>query len=99
MRPSGASTSPLPSARQASDAAGESTEMTPSRRIFLIGLAMLALIRPSLSAGAGDWNEALATYAQNPFRNRRALLALRGEDASALPPLYLLALGESSLRA
>jgi hypothetical protein len=50
------------------------------------------------STETGAWTAALTTYAQDPRRNRRALLPLRREDPKALEPLHLLALGESSLR-
>lgn len=46
----------------------------------------------------GAWTAALTTYAQDPRRNRRALLPLRREDPRNLDPLHLLALGESALR-
>ncbi len=61
-------------------------------------LATLSLV-PAAPSMAADWNQALTTYAENPFRNRRALLRLRREDTHELPPLYLLALGEAALRA
>lgn len=62
-------------------------------------IALLAVVSASPPAAAVDWKEALTSYAENPFRNRRALLRLRREHPHALPPLYLLALGDAALRA
>jgi tetratricopeptide (TPR) repeat protein len=57
--------------------------------------------RPACSATnvPVDWADAFATYARDPFHNRRTLLALRGHVAPDVSALYVLALGDAQLRA
>ena len=45
-----------------------------------------------------NWLAALQNYAKDPLRNRRALRELRRERVENLPPVALLALGDSRMR-
>ncbi|HJQ85812.1 MAG TPA: sterol desaturase family protein, partial [Candidatus Binatia bacterium] len=65
-------------------------------------VAVLACLVASTARAAEPddfaWKHALARYAADPLRNRRALRLLERQDPSALPPVVLLAIGDSHLR-
>jgi hypothetical protein len=85
-------------------------ERPRARSLRLAALPMLFLLSANAAWGETSasaspspdvrerWNRALGSYATDPARNRRTLLALRREGLENLPPYILLAMADSRLR-
>jgi phosphatidylglycerol:prolipoprotein diacylglycerol transferase len=77
----------------------------PARRaralLVAVGLGVTALAGPAHADPAQDQavNEALGRYASDPLGSRRALRRLARHGTDGLPPVVLLALGDSQFRA
>jgi pectate lyase len=67
------------------------------RSAIAVTLAGSLLAVPALAEV--DWKSALAVYAREPYRNRRALLALRRRADGDVPAVYVLAIADAELRA